>query len=1640
MDNKTKEVLEKKCNNDNFTEIQILVDNKSLKVQFDLSKLQQIIQAVSEVGSCETTAKETANSLNYRKGKSEFWIKTDFRSLPNTREDKYLNFLKLFLAEINKTFKQVQSVIEQKSSSKTSKLVKFDVKKPEAKIEVIEIIDESVVVTQENEANLDLLTDDENDENEGDAAFNTCFLELTNIDIESDLEENNNNNMAQPDMDKLMKSLPEYKEERFSNFQSYVDKLKAYFKLMKLETDETKIDLVEYALAGDRKIKNTLTEGRKTNQTFDTLMAYAVNVLDGKTKQETSDLIQRAFALRLKNFDSAKGYYQAFVDIKADHTDDMDALDEKILSKAFIDGITPISMRSDLKIQKKNTVYENYEILEIVYEANKENFNTNYVSSSSKKNSRPFKKPFKQKKGFSQGSHGSNSRDWRAKNNPQPQKNPKVKGRCILCDEEGHHARECDDLKDFRKFRKFKANMAAFDDDEEDSEEDANVGNGGQGSSRSFSHCSGLKVGSNDNFLNNKLVNSRMQENANQACNTSTVSLACTKTRRSNDSSLSIDKSSDNDKVAIHPCLNPKGFIKIYKVNYKNLVYHDIKVSSSDNSGKIKFCIDCGAERSIISHKNAIKLGVKINTNYNFQVTGFDGNASTRIIGYTDPISVKIPGLSSKISFSPIVVDHEGSDLCGMDIINAAGGGDLSFGENGKMRWKFHCTTKNSHTFSTSDSIKIRAAETIKLKPGYMQSIKISGPAENKKYLAQTRNRLNSNVGILDGIVSQDANKICICNLSLDKEITIQKGQHVSNAYGLDKEFQDEILAKIGEINKKEKKFSETEINEKINEKTNHIKNIKIRNKLKEILRECIDAFDISSDSVGTFPNKVSINPDKRQIEVKPEKRRVFNPNTWGKINSKLQEFRDMDLTEPCPHPRICPANLVPAKRKGSSEIRLCVDYKRLNDVIAHNFFPLPTNDELLSNFSHATEDSRFVKCDVWSCFHNFELEEEDRYLTAYYTERGVEQWKKLPFGIKSAPGLVQQAMTNMLWSKELKLSPSTAKSVFIDDILTMFENETKALPDIERLLKHIISYGLKLKWSKCEFLKKKVDFMGTNLETSSQGIQISADPENITALQKLKKPHDFSSLKSFLGLCGWIAKFIKGIHLEMGPLYNILSKIAKEPKSKFSELWSENIDNLYNSIIEMVSKPCNLSVPRYSDPFIIEADASAAGFGGICYQIGPDGKKNVVSFASKALTKQAANYENIHRETACAVWAVDKFHKFFCCSPHETIVHTDNRVTSFIKSATSSKLKRWRSILEGYSIKLEHKKGSTMFVSDALSRLVRDGKSGDYVPDLSDEILEEVVIATAVGMENVELFQLHEKYLHCSADRLHKISGQSLAKCDEVIKSCFQCAAQSKVRENRQILGTIHDAKEKNETWMTDFVFHGGKKFVSLLDRSTRFFMAEAVNNREHKNIIKIFKKYFRMLGVPKRLVADREFISRELGNFLDQKDIKLCPLTRESPWLNVLERYHQEAKKMADRAGCTLIEAIETLNSLPFSKAPPGTNFKKISPATLFFENDKETLHQICDFLELESGKRSTRSAKLRGKNVTRFQRNFEVGDLVRFNLSNGIGWGKITAKNGSKMYQIDRIDSNGSHSIHSQQLEKVNLTEKLLRKYLE
>ena len=94
---------------------------------------------------------------------------------------------------------------------------------------------------------------------------------------------------------------------------------------------------------------------------------------------------------------------------------------------------------------------------------------------------------------------------------------------------------------------------------------------------------------------------------------------------------------------------------------------------------------------------------------------------------------------------------------------------------------------------------------------------------------------------------------------------------------------------------------------------------------------------------------------------------------------------------------------VVVPKKDGKS--RICLDPQDLNEAIRREHYPLPTIEYIATRLHGAKV---FTVLDVHKGFCHVELAEDSSFLTTLDTPFGRYRWKRMPFGICSAPEVFQ--------------------------------------------------------------------------------------------------------------------------------------------------------------------------------------------------------------------------------------------------------------------------------------------------------------------------------------------------------------------------------------------------------------------------------------------------------------------------------------------------------------------------------------------------------------------------------------------------------------------------------------------------------
>ncbi len=155
--------------------------------------------------------------------------------------------------------------------------------------------------------------------------------------------------------------------------------------------------------------------------------------------------------------------------------------------------------------------------------------------------------------------------------------------------------------------------------------------------------------------------------------------------------------------------------------------------------------------------------------------------------------------------------------------------------------------------------------------------------------------------------------------------------------------------------------------------------------------------------------------------------------------------------------------------------------------------------------------------------------------VTAFSTPNGHFEWTRMPFSLKRAPLTFQRTMNNVFGDMS-----GNSVYIYLDYIIIASKDTTSHMETLKSVLKRLQDVGLKLKLTKCEFLKPRIKFLGH--EVDEQGIH-TVD-ETIAAVAKFPQSKTVENVRSFLGLAGYYRPFIKSFALRANPLNPAVEKV----------------------------------------------------------------------------------------------------------------------------------------------------------------------------------------------------------------------------------------------------------------------------------------------------------------------------------------------------------------------------------------------------------------------------------------------------------------------------------------------------------------
>ncbi|MEW8544650.1 MAG: reverse transcriptase domain-containing protein, partial [Candidatus Thiodiazotropha sp.] len=248
------------------------------------------------------------------------------------------------------------------------------------------------------------------------------------------------------------------------------------------------------------------------------------------------------------------------------------------------------------------------------------------------------------------------------------------------------------------------------------------------------------------------------------------------------------------------------------------------------------------------------------------------------------------------------------------------------------------------------------------------------------------------------------------------------------------------------------------------------IDNVVINNELNEgqkaELKDTLESFkDVLSDVPGMtnfLKHDVKLNSD-----IPVSKKAYILPYALrDKVKKEIQDMIEAGIAEKSASPYASPIVIVPKK---DNSIRLCVDYRQLNQVTIFDPQPMPKLEDIINKLGKAKYISKLY---LTKGFWQIPLTETAKAKSAFITPFGHYQFTVMLFGMVNSSATFVRLMKLVLSNCE-----DFADS-FIDDIIIFSETWYGHLKHIRCILEALRSAHLTAKPSKCRLAFQQIEFL----------------------------------------------------------------------------------------------------------------------------------------------------------------------------------------------------------------------------------------------------------------------------------------------------------------------------------------------------------------------------------------------------------------------------------------------------------------------------------------------------------------------------------------------------------------------------------
>ena len=429
--------------------------------------------------------------------------------------------------------------------------------------------------------------------------------------------------------------------------------------------------------------------------------------------------------------------------------------------------------------------------------------------------------------------------------------------------------------------------------------------------------------------------------------------------------------------------------------------------------------------------------------------------------------------------------------------------------------------------------------------------------------------------------------------------------------------------------------------------------------------------------------------------------------------------------------------NTVDKEKLEPHMIRASVDLRVPNQFIERNRI---TQGPIVEDFMYKFHDCTvFSKLDMRQGYHQLLLDPDSRKIATFSTPWGNMRPKRLIFGAKASQDLFDEAIYRIFGDIPRCLNQR-------DDILLGGRNMEEHNKTLEAVLQRAMDFGITFNPDKCQFGVEEIEFYGHKFTKDG----LKPNPDKIRAVKESSPPKSKEAVRSFLGMTGYLSKFIPRYASLTAPLRKLTHK---DTKFKWGAEQNEAFENLKASI----TSESTMAYFNPARPIVVRVEASFhEGLSAGLFQETGCGLQPV-HFISRTMTDTEKRYSQTEKDALSVHWAKNRFSIYLLGAPKLKIITAHKPLLPLFNKAAMRfppRIEKWVMGMQDVDFELIYEPGKDD--ADPLDFLSRHP-----LPEKGKDAVERVIKYVLKAEHAIVVDQIKEEI--CKDTQLQKLSARIL-------------------------------------------------------------------------------------------------------------------------------------------------------------------------------------------------------------------------------------------------------------------------------------